>query len=63
MRMSSRYTTTKLLVKGHGISSIILMKVVGAFFKPKGITSHSKRPSFELKVVFHSSVCSIGTWW
>jgi hypothetical protein len=63
MRMSSRYTTTKVLVKGHRISSIILMKVVGAFFKPKGMTNHSKRPSFDLKVVFHTSVCSMGTWW
>jgi hypothetical protein len=63
MRMSSRYTTTKVLVKGHRISSIILIKVVGAFVKPKGMTNHSKRPSFDLKVVFHTSVCSIGTWW
>jgi hypothetical protein len=61
--MSSKYTTTQSLVKGHRISSIILMKVVGAFFEPKGMTSHSKRPSFDLKVVFHASVCSIGTWW
>ena len=36
MRMSSKYTTTKLLVNGHRIFSIILMKVVGAFVKPKG---------------------------
>jgi hypothetical protein len=34
-----------------------------AFVKPKGMTNHSKRPSFDLKVVFHTSVCSIGTWW
>jgi hypothetical protein len=47
--MSSRYTTTKVLVNGHRISSIILMKVVGAFVKPKGMTNHSKRPSFDLK--------------
>jgi hypothetical protein len=31
------------------------MKVVGAFVKPKGMTNHSKRPSFDLKVVFHTS--------
>jgi hypothetical protein len=31
------------------ISSIIIMKVDGAFFKPKGMTNHSKRPSFDLK--------------
>jgi hypothetical protein len=36
-------------VKGHKISSISLMKVVGAFVKPKGMTNHSKRPSFDLK--------------
>jgi hypothetical protein len=38
MRMSSRYTTTKELVKGLNTSSINLMKVVGAFVKPKGMT-------------------------
>jgi len=63
MRMSSIYTTTKLLVNGRRISSINLMKVAGAFVKPKGMTNHSKRPSFDLKAVFHTSVYSIGTWW
>jgi hypothetical protein len=63
IRMSSRYTTTKVLVNGHRISSIILIKVVGAFVKPKGMTNHSKRPSFELKVIFHTYVYSIGTSW
>jgi hypothetical protein len=63
MKISSRYTTTKLLVEGHRISSIILIKVAGAFVKPKGMTNHSKRPSFDLKVVFHTFVCSIGSWW
>jgi hypothetical protein len=47
--MSSKYTTTKELVKGLNTSSINLMKVVGAFVKPKGMTSHSKRPSLDLK--------------
>jgi hypothetical protein len=60
MRMSSRYTTTKELVKGCKTSSIILMKVVGAFVKPKGMTNHSKIPSFELKAVFDTSFYSIG---
>jgi hypothetical protein len=59
MRMSSKYTTTKELVKGLNTSSINLMKVVGAFAKPKVMTSHSKRPSLELKDVFHTSV---GSW-
>jgi hypothetical protein len=53
----------KVLLEGRRISSIILIKVVGAFSKPKGMTNHSKRPSFDLKEVFHTSVCSIGTWW
>jgi hypothetical protein len=63
MRMSSRYTTTKVPVKGHKISSIILIKVVGGFVKPKGMTNHSKRPSFDFKAIFHTFVCSIGTYW
>jgi hypothetical protein len=61
--MSSRYTTTKELVKGLNTSSINLMKVVGAFVKPKGMTSHSKRPSLDLTIFFHTSVGSMGTWW
>jgi hypothetical protein len=52
MRMTSRFTTTKELVKGLNTSSINLMKVVGAFVKPKGMNNHSKRPSLDLKVVF-----------
>jgi hypothetical protein len=63
MRISSKYTTTTELVKGYKISSIILMKFVGEFVKPKGMTNHSKNPSLDLKAVFHTSVCSIGTWW
>jgi hypothetical protein len=61
--MSSRYTTTKVFVKGHRISSIILIKVVGEFVKPKGMTNHSKRTYFDLKEVFYTSICSIGGWW
>jgi hypothetical protein len=61
MRMSSIYTTTKELVKGLNTSSINLMKVVGAFVKPKGMTNHSKIPSLDLKVVFHTSGCPMGT--
>jgi hypothetical protein len=63
MRIPSKYNTTKELVKGINTSSINLMKVTGAFVKPKGMTSHSKRPSLDLKVVFHTSVGSMGTWW
>jgi hypothetical protein len=53
----------KVLVKGRGILSIILINVVGLFVKPKGMSNHSKRCSFDLKEVFHTSVCSIVTWW
>jgi hypothetical protein len=63
MRMSSKYTTRKELVKGLNTSSINLIKVVGAFVKPKGMTIYSKRPSLDLNVVFHTSVGSMGTWW
>jgi hypothetical protein len=63
MRMSSKYTTTKELVKGLNTSSINLMKVVGAIVKPKGMTIYLRRPSLDLKVVFHTSVGSMGTWW
>jgi hypothetical protein len=63
MRMSSRYIPTNKLVKGFKISTINLMKVVGAFFKPNDMTNHSKRPSLGLKEVFHPSVYSMGTWW
>jgi hypothetical protein len=49
MRMSSKYTTTKELVKGLNTSSINLMKVVGAFVKPKGMTSHFVETFFRLE--------------
>ena len=40
MRISSKYTTKKELVKGLNTSFINLMKVARAFVKPKGMTSH-----------------------
>jgi hypothetical protein len=61
MRMSSRYTTTKELVKGINTLSNNIMKVVGTFVKPKGMIIHSKRPFLDLKVVFHTSIGSMGT--
>jgi hypothetical protein len=61
MRMSSKYTTKKELVKGLNTSSINLMKVACAFVKTKGMTNDLKRPSLDLKVVFHTSVGSMGT--
>jgi hypothetical protein len=61
IRMPSRYTTTKELVKGLNTSSINLMKIVGAFVNPNGMTNHSKRPYLDLKVVFHKSVILMGT--
>ena len=39
-----------------------LIKVLGALESPNGITSHSKRPSFVLKAVFHSSPGLILIW-
>ena len=62
IRMSSKYTTTNELVNGLKMSSISLMKVVGEFVNPKGMTNHSKRPFLALKGVFHTSEGSIGTW-
>jgi hypothetical protein len=53
--MSSRYTTKKELLKGCKMSSINLIKVVEAFVKPKGMINHSKIPSLDLKVIFHTS--------
>jgi hypothetical protein len=61
MRMSSKYTTKKELVKGINTSSINLMKVAGAFVKRKDMTNHSKRHYLDLKVVFHTSIGSMGT--
>ena len=61
--ISSKYTTKNELVNGYKMSSISLMKVARAFVNLKGITNHSKRPSLALKVVFHTSKGSIGTWW
>jgi hypothetical protein len=63
MRMSSRYTTIKELVKGHRISSINLMKVFGEFVNPKGMTNHLKLSCLDLKVVFHTSIYYMGIWW
>ena len=62
IRMSSKYTTKNELVNCCKMSSISLMKVAGAFVNPKGMTSHSKRPSLDFKAVFHTSKGSIGTW-
>jgi hypothetical protein len=63
MRIPSKHTTTKDFLKGLSTSSINLMKVVGAFVKPKGITNHSNIPSLYLNVVFHTSGGSMGIWW
>ena len=60
--MSSKYTTTNELVSGRKMFSINLMKVSGGFFNLKGMTNHLKRPSLDLKAVFHTSEGSIGTW-
>jgi hypothetical protein len=61
MRIPFIHMTTKEFLNGHKISSIILMNVVGELVKPKYMIDHSKRPSLDLKVVFHTLVCLIGT--
>jgi len=48
-------------LKSYKMSSISLIKVVGEFFNMKGITNHSKMPSLDLNVVFHTYVESIET--
>lgn len=50
------------VVKFHNMSFMNLIKVVGSYFNLKGIANHSNIPSFDLKVVFHASMGSIGTW-
>ena len=40
-----------------------LMNVLDALHNPKGITSHSQRPSRVLKAIFHSSPGQIRIWW
>ena len=42
---------------------IVRMKVVEALDRPNGITTHSNKPSFVLKSVFHSSPSLILIWW
>ena len=49
------------LVKGHKMSSFSLIKFAGAFVNLEGMTNHSKRPSLDLKSIFHTFVGSIGT--
>jgi hypothetical protein len=61
--MPTKYKTTKYLVKGVNTTSNNLRKDVGAFVKPKGMRIHLKRPYLDLKVVFHTLVGSMGTWW
>ena len=60
--MSSKYTTMNALVKGHKMSLINLMNVVRAVVNSKGMKNHLKRPSLDLKVVFHTSEGSVGAW-
>ena len=62
-KISSRYTMTHLPMKIHRRSSIYLMKVADALVKLKFMTNHSNNPSLVLKVIFHTSLDSIGIWW
>jgi hypothetical protein len=61
MRNSSKYITTKEFVKCYRISFIILMNVVWALAKVKGMTDQSKRLVVDLKEVFQKLYFSIGT--
>ena len=61
-KMSSKYTTMNVLVKGRRMSSISLMKIAGAFVNSNELTNHLKRPSLDLKEISHTSEGSIGTW-
>ena len=45
---------TNFPIKSFNISFINLIKVLGAFDKPNGMTSHSCNPSFFLNLVFNS---------
>jgi len=62
IKISSKNTTVYELVKGRKMSSISLMKVVGVFVNPNGMTNHLKRSSLDLKAVFYRSEGSICTW-
>ena len=42
---------------------VVCMKVAGALDIPNDITTHSNKPSFNLKEVFHSSPSLILIWW
>ena len=61
--MSSKYTTTNLPKNARNTCFIILIKVLGAFVSPKGITNHSYNPYLVWKAVFHSSPSWILIWW
>ena len=68
MRMSSRYTTTKVLVNGCKISSIILMKVVGQRAWPtiqKGLPLTWRQSSIHLFVLWRlgGSQTSYESYW
>jgi len=62
IKMPSKYTVKNELVKGRTMLSINLMKVMGEFINPKGMTNHLKRPSLAFRAVFHTSKGSIGTY-
>lgn len=51
-----------LPIKGRSTWFIILINVLGALVRPKGMTNHSYGPSFVLKAVFHSSPSRIRVW-
>jgi len=62
-KISSKYTIKNFPINGINTYVITLIKVLGVFERPKGMTSNSYKPSLVLNVVFHSSPKQIIIWW
>jgi len=63
IRMSSKYTTTNLLMNARNTWFIKHINILSGFVSPNSITNHSYKPCFILNVVFHSSPSFILIWW
>ena len=59
----SKYASKNLCKKFLNASTTTLENMVGAFFKPKGITVYWKEPYFVANVVLYRSSLSIMIWW
>ena len=60
--ISSKYTITYESMKGHSISFINIINLVGALRQQNGITNHWYKPCLGLKTIFHVSSLT-RTWW